>query len=44
VGFQTELVALVNENNNMTEKVQRLKAEKTILGGGLYKLNPMIDS
>jgi hypothetical protein len=23
---------VVNENNNLTEKVQRLKAEKTILG------------
>ena len=39
VGFQTELVALVNENNNMTEKVQRLKAEKTILGQRRVRLN-----
>lgn len=39
VGFQTELVALVNENNNMTEKVQRLKAEKTILGQRRVRLD-----
>ena len=39
VGFQTELVSLVNDNNNMTEKVQRLKAEKTILGQRRVRLN-----
>ena len=31
VGHQTELVALVNENNTLTEKTQRLRAERTIL-------------
>lgn len=30
VGYQTELVALVNENNNLGEKTRRLKAELTV--------------
>ena len=30
VGHQTELVALVNENNNLAEKTRRLKAEVTV--------------
>lgn len=31
VGRQTELVGVVNENNELAEKIQRLKAEKAIL-------------
>uniref|UniRef100_A0A7S0QXY1 Coiled-coil domain-containing protein 40 n=1 Tax=Pyramimonas obovata TaxID=1411642 RepID=A0A7S0QXY1_9CHLO len=31
VGFQVELVALVNENNHMEETVQRLKSEHTVM-------------
>ena len=31
VGYQTDLVATVNENNQLAEKTQRLKAEKTVL-------------
>mmetsp|Transcript_9071 Transcript_9071/g.15585 ORF Transcript_9071/g.15585 Transcript_9071/m.15585 type:complete len:897 (+) Transcript_9071:228-2918(+) len=31
VGFQVELVALVNENNHMVETVQRLKSEQTVI-------------
>jgi chromosome segregation ATPase len=31
VGFQVELVALVNENNHMVETVQRLKSEHTVI-------------
>jgi len=31
IGFQTELVALVNENNGLAETVQRLKSEHTVL-------------
>ena len=30
VGHQTELVSLVNENNNLAEKTRRLKAEVTV--------------
>mmetsp|Transcript_21916 Transcript_21916/g.41797 ORF Transcript_21916/g.41797 Transcript_21916/m.41797 type:complete len:894 (+) Transcript_21916:65-2746(+) len=31
VGFQVELVALVNENNSLGETVQRLKSEHTVM-------------
>lgn len=31
VGFQTELVSLINENNGLAETVQRLKSEHTVL-------------
>eukprot|EP00854_Cymbomonas_tetramitiformis_P019643 gene19643-23495_t len=31
VGFQTELVSLINDNNGLAETVQRLKSEHTVL-------------
>jgi DNA repair exonuclease SbcCD ATPase subunit len=39
VNWQTELVTAVNENNELTEKTQRLKQEKTLLSARRKRLD-----
>jgi chromosome segregation ATPase len=44
VGFQVELVALVADNNGLSEAVQRLKSERTVMTQRRNRLNEQYDA